>query len=682
MAERTRVAWEARDGAMRLRGTVSLTNESTEGSTANPLHQPRHIVSISTDVGRPATEVTRYNPSAFTDVGTPVTHKKSGHRIAPPHDVGDDKSVSSTVDDDLKDTESRRSLASEMVEPIPPTEQDVIEYRRLCRAVRAVPARYFERYFREQTFSMNNHGLGTHGAQALAESMHYNDFIKTLELAGNAIGAIGMRHVVNMLSNNDMIDTIDLSNNSLCSEGLGQAAEHFGSVSCILKDVNLSSNKFLDMDARVLCEALKENTELRRLNLANNAFGDAAARAFGSMLSANTVLQHLDLSGNCIRHMGAQQLATGLSTNGTLLSLDLSRNGLGNKGAIAMAGALSTNTSLTALHLASNNVGDDGIKALAQALTSRPLNLLDVSHNPVTSLGMQALFEAVGTNGAPCTVTFKGIVLDAAAAAARQSAEDKNPNAVFVGDEGTALEGFDKERRLAMEAAASMAIRAEQASHTQKYRPTTTRVNANADVGSDNFDEDGAEDSGGLSGLPAHLSRSTKGNLWDNVDEMDLRRRGVNRSSMTIDPNELAGFDENDPQAERMRIWATHHPDTPDPMLVLERYMFTNRLKLIDFFFAIDKDRSGGVTWDELAQAVDVLDGLDLSHEQMQELMERLDVNTDGEIAYEELCKGRQEITEKLRARDPRWTAAQQAEMDAQDMEGASDEDGEAATAT
>lgn len=89
------------------------------------------------------------------------------------------------------------------------------------------------------------------------------------------------------------------------------------------------------------------------------------------------------------------------------------------------------------------------------------------------------------------------------------------------------------------------------------------------------------------------------------------------------------------------------------------RYVYSTRLRLVDFFFSIDKNRSGGVTKDELTQAVDVLDGLDMTRLQMEELIERLDVNNDGEINYEELCEGRKEITEKLRARDPRWTTRQ-----------------------
>lgn len=107
-------------------------------------------------------------------------------------------------------------------------------------------------------------------------------------------------------------------------------------------------------------------------------------------------------------------------------------------------------------------------------------------------------------------------------------------------------------------------------------------------------------------------------------------------------------------------------------MLALERYVFMNRLRLVDFFFSIDKDRSGGVTWDEFAQAVEVLDGLDLSHEQMEELYERLDIDDDGELNYEEMCEGRREVTEKLRARDPRWTTRQE---ESSESESSDDED-------
>jgi len=642
MTSLTRVPWEGRDSAVRLRETVPLA-EAKRGDPKEH-HRAEAVSTISEDRGRPATEISRYSRATFEKDDEP-TEAASG-----PAHVS--LNPNATIDDD-GGVDERRSAAEILMEPAAPTDAEVVEYRRLCKKVGAVPARFYERYFTEATFAMCNHGLGDHGAVAIAHVLEDNQHVTTLELAGNGIGPRGMGALGRMLANNSNVERVDLSYNRLRSEGLARAAEHLGSGRCKLQQVDFGANGFLDMDAPEVCTALSGNTDLLVLSFRNNNFGDMAAKHFGTLLSANTTLEELDLSGNNIRTRGAQMLAEGLSTNVRLCKLNLNSNGVGSVGMTALAEALGGNSTLTQLHVAGNNIGDAGAVALAAALSGRKtMAKVDISNNPISTKGMKALFEAVAASGGACELAFDGIVLDEETIKALEEAAKNNPNARFIGNFPT-FDGFDDVRAQAMQASDRIANRAHDWTHKKaKAGPAKIQIE----------DVEGGEAAVGVadeeeaSGLPPHLSRSTKGNMWDDVDQGDLKRRGVSRSSMMIDPNELAAFDEDDPQAERMRLWAESHPDVPDPMLALERYVYQNRLRLVDFFFSIDKDRSGAVSWAELEQAVMVLDGLDLSEEQMDELMDRLDGDGDGEIDYEELCTGRRELTEKLRARDPRWT--------------------------
>eukprot|EP00037_Helgoeca_nana_P000845 m.24154 g.24154 ORF g.24154 m.24154 type:complete len:660 (-) comp11158_c0_seq1:144-2123(-) len=645
MTSLTRVAWEGRDSVIRLQETVPLAASKRAGGA--PEHRPRNVVTINNDTGRSMSQISRYCPATFGDAElVPVAQKSAS--------AGGKRGT--VANDDEVEADSSRSLASEMMDPEEPTDAEVREYRRLCKNVGVVPAKFYERYFEEHTFAMNHHGLGSQGAKALSEALHDNDHITTLELADNGIACNGMRQVIKMLLHNHNISKLDLSSNMLKSGGLALAAQHFGCGQSRVEEINLSSNGFLDMDAQAACGALQGNLVLRVLDLSKNQFGDIAAKHFGALLAENATLEELNLSGNCIRQRGAKMIASGIAANVALVRLNLNDNGLGTAGMTAIAEALSSNSTLTQLDVAGNNISNAAAIALGAALRShKALVKVDVSSNPITGSGMRALFEALGARGTPVEITFNGITLDNESIAAMEQASKLNPDTRFYGDFPT-FEGFDSVREQAMQASDRMS------KHGPDWKPRVSIPINTQDVGSDPREvtavvEDGADE--GPSGLPKHLSRSTKGNMWDGVDGKDLKRRGVSRSSLMIDPKELAAFDDNDPQADRMRMWAIAHPDLPDPMLALEKYVYSTRLRLVDFFFSIDKNRSGGVTKDELTQAVDVLDGLDMTRLQMEELIERLDVNNDGEINYEEMCEGRKEITEKLRARDPRWTTRQ-----------------------
>lgn len=89
-------------------------------------------------------------------------------------------------------------------------------------------------------------------------------------------------------------------------------------------------------------------------------------------------------------------------------------------------------------------------------------------------------------------------------------------------------------------------------------------------------------------------------------------------------------------------------------MQVLEDFVQSNSLRLVDLFFEIDKDRSGFVTMEEAKMAIATLN-LDLNEIQLNELMFRLDLDGDGQLNYHEFAEGRRVLQERTRSRDPHW---------------------------
>ena len=92
----------------------------------------------------------------------------------------------------------------------------------------------------------------------------------------------------------------------------------------------------------------------------------------------------------------------------TLRMLDLSNNALGPEGAKSIASGLGSEAVLETLHLGGNRIGDAGASDLATALTGVSLYELDLPHNNIGSVGVEALALAIEGNDAVITVELQG----------------------------------------------------------------------------------------------------------------------------------------------------------------------------------------------------------------------------------------------------------------------------------
>lgn len=106
----------------------------------------------------------------------------------------------------------------------------------------------------------------------------------------------------------------------------------------------------------------------------------------------------LDLSGNHIDSDGAALLADALSAN-TITYLDVSNNPLTDKGVQALGMALRGNTSLQSLLLYHTGLQNPGIEVLASVLDTHPaLEVLVLDRNPFDDQGAALLATALGKN--------------------------------------------------------------------------------------------------------------------------------------------------------------------------------------------------------------------------------------------------------------------------------------------
>eukprot|EP00039_Didymoeca_costata_P033526 m.42802 g.42802 ORF g.42802 m.42802 type:complete len:616 (+) comp9912_c0_seq3:85-1932(+) len=536
----------------------------------------------------------------------------------------------------------------------PTIPDEVLSYRTRCKEASSVPIGFFEQNMEAPRFEMNNHGIGPGGAQALGEELASNHAIKEVILRGNCIGSHGAKAMAKLVAFNHEIEELDLFDNNLLSDGIQAFAKLYSKENPYLKSLNLGKNGFLDMDSRKISKALSENMRLEKLNLSWNRFGDIAAVEFGEMLKRNSSLSVIDLTGNCIRTRGALALAEGLSQNSTLKEIYLGSNYVGNAGAIALADVLSANTNIEKLVFDRCRITSDQAFLMFSELIgkSTSLNHLDLSYNQLSQTSIQAILDAWSTNSTLTYLGLKGVELNS-----ENQMRLKN-----------ILEGSDRKCDAALGFDLSTTAQAKSLAIDLQRKLNEAR-RKRGQYGAWSEQEEG----------DLHSSHSSSNGKSKFKGSGEGKMRNGQFSSKNHTSEDEVSEDSSDPDSDdeqavmqsrwrrdrrRRRRWAQRFPDIPDPMEVLEDYVFEMNLRLVDLFFAIDKDRSGGVTEDELLHACSAL-GLDLSEEQQIELMARMDTDNDGVIDYKELCEGRRRFQQKQHEQDPRW--GQQQESDSSD---------------
>ncbi|KAM3603253.1 uncharacterized protein V6R79_019396 [Siganus canaliculatus] len=215
------------------------------------------------------------------------------------------------------------------------------------------------------SLSLSHYGEGPLAAKALTKALQVQTLIYLYNLSNKQAHVEGTRIVSEMLNNYNMT-TIKLSGNQQ----------------------NLFTHKLFSGDYMV-----------KELDLSHNKFTDDAGEHLGKMLATNVGIEVLNLSWNHLRRRGAVALCAGLKENSTLKKLLLSHNGFGRVGAESLGRALKENQSVELLDLSSNHIDDQAVALLCHGLsTNSTLRILKLSVNILTNVGALTLLRMVGNN--------------------------------------------------------------------------------------------------------------------------------------------------------------------------------------------------------------------------------------------------------------------------------------------
>ena len=252
-----------------------------------------------------------------------------------------------------------------------------------------------------ETVYLGCNRIGEQGVAALGEALE-NTNVQALWLKRNPIGVEGAKHLAQLLHKNHHLRTLDLVNTQIGTEGLNAIVEALvanqqkgaGSV----KWLYLSGNSFSG-DALPALKVLIQQGGLQGLYLAVNQLGNKGAlelaKLFKEVQAKNQQmpLKVLSLASNGIDSDAAADLINSILQHSTLGVLDMGyslsskalgaqHNKLGDVGALAITEQLASNTYLRDLNLQGNGIRKKGAEAILAAVKQNTtLMRIRLGHN-------------------------------------------------------------------------------------------------------------------------------------------------------------------------------------------------------------------------------------------------------------------------------------------------------------
>jgi hypothetical protein len=194
----------------------------------------------------------------------------------------------------------------------------------------------------------------------IVDALLINDTVEDLDLGTNFLGFKSASELKKLLEKTRSLAELRIGNDSrfrqrgIGSEGAEALAEALKR-NKTLRRLELYNNRIDHKGVKALAEAIKENSVIEFIDFKLNLFESEGAAALGGALAVNTSLTHIDIEACNIMASGAKAIASGLQFNTNLLILKMKSNAITPKGAFAIANVLENyNRTLQELHLRDN----------------------------------------------------------------------------------------------------------------------------------------------------------------------------------------------------------------------------------------------------------------------------------------------------------------------------------------
>jgi Ran GTPase-activating protein (RanGAP) involved in mRNA processing and transport len=280
------------------------------------------------------------------------------------------------------------------------------------------------------TLVLNDNEIGTDAALRLADFLHGDSTLTTLDLSSNSIGAGGIS-IANALRVNSALQSLDLSENNMADSNIGMA--FIACLNCYnttLTKLALVGNGIGEAKDWGIDNILERNTLLHKLHSNNLSDAEKADKAHSEVFAWNE---------KQLGDQGASLVSRMLATNTTVKKLSLTNNNISVAGCRSLSGLLTANTNFAHLNLEGNEAGQYGCQVLAQAISVAPkLSFLSLKNNSIGSSGVMSLMSAFAQSHRQ-TVKRRSIIPGKPAATPHRAAlHHLDLGSNFIGSEGVA----------------------------------------------------------------------------------------------------------------------------------------------------------------------------------------------------------------------------------------------------
>ncbi|KAL4230212.1 Leucine Rich repeat [Mactra antiquata] len=440
-------------------------------------------------------------------------------------------------------------------------------------------------------------------------------------------------------------DGHDLRNsNDHCQEMYERACKEFGvhpvayfhnalrSDKCVLKHRQMTADEI-----KAISVALVGNSSIETLDLAENDMGPLGASYIADMLRENTFVKSLGLAENNLGIVGVKCITDIIVKQDTVNSLDISGNGLRECDAEVIRPLLENTIHLKHLNLSHNQLRESGGEVVGESLVyNDTMESLDLSWNHLRRDGACFIAEGLAENTClkKLNLAWNGFYLDGCREIARALGENK-----------TLIELDLTCNRISKECLEKLI--------SGLKKNTTLEI---IRLGWNPITPAGAM-------MMLEFVRDTRTTGLKEVDLTDqlvepafvelLGEIEASRTEIKVVYGQVRGQDNRGDDDDEKQLM------DENPIIVLMEFGKLMGFRLMDLFAALDKDGSKSLDHDEIRTGLRMVN-IPLSDKCIEILINKLDVDGDGEIDFGELMAAQTEHRKKM----SKFYAAQEGDID------------------
>ncbi|XP_060565675.1 leucine-rich repeat-containing protein 74A-like isoform X2 [Ruditapes philippinarum] len=394
------------------------------------------------------------------------------------------------------------------------------------------------------------------------------------------------------------------------------------------KHIVMKSHPIGPQGARALCVALVNNKFVEKLDLEDNDIGTEGAVYIAEMLQENDTITEVRISENMIGSRGAYAFTELLKEGKFLHTLDISGSGLEDSDSKFVADMIEFNSRLKVLNVSHNRLSSEGAFDIGRAIAiNDTLQELDLSWNHIRGRGALAVAVGVQKNVGlkVLNLGWNGFAKEGAMCLGRALEENRTLLTLDISNNRIGMDGIGGFLKGLQQNDGLTELKIGQNPFSPEVALTILRAIEESDKCVIR-----------LLDLSDIVVRSDFLEKWDEIKrkrEIPLRIMfgAVVRSTdaPAKDPNAL---------------------DWRDPVVRMFKYMQDQGYRVIDLLKRLDKDRSFSVDRQEFKLGL-MAENIPLTEAQLDEVIDRLDTDGDGEVDLGELLKGEKDFRRKMHLR-------------------------------